>query len=231
MEIHPIAHFHCPFKDKFGVPRQSSLVSELRGTIVFTPEYRSPETLRGLDGFDYLWVVWAFSANAHAPKHNTVRPPRLGGNSRQGVFATRSSFRPNNLGLSSVRIIEIASETPQGPVITVAGADLMDGTPIYDIKPYVPFTDSHPDARGGFVDAVQWDTLKVCVDCNVPTAMPAEEMTTITAVLRQDPRPQYHDDPARVYGMLFGRWNIRFTVRTDTLHIVGIDDTGAALPV
>ncbi len=224
MEIHPIAHFHSPIKAKFGVPRQSGLVSELRGEIVFTPEYRSSEALRGLDGFDYLWIVWAFSANAHATKHNTVRPPRLGGNRRQGVFATRSSFRPNNLGLSSVRIVNIAAETPQGPIITVAGADLMDGTPIFDIKPYIPFTDSHPDAKGGFVDTVEWNTLSVCVDCPVPAAISSEELSTVKAVLRQDPRPQYHDDSARIYGMLFGRWNIRFAVHGDILRIVGIEN-------
>lgn len=224
MEIHPIAHFQSPFKGKFGIPRQSSLVSELRGKIVFTPEYRSSDALRGLDGFDYLWIVWGFSANKQASKHSTVRPPRLGGNCRQGVFATRSPFRPNNLGLSSVRIVDIAFETPQGPVITVAGADLMDGTPIYDIKPYVPLSDCHPSARGGFTDDVEWQTLSVSVDCAAPAAMPPEEMATIKAVLRQDPRPQYHDDPARIYGMSFGRWNIRFTVHKDVLHIVGIED-------
>ncbi len=228
MVIHPIAHFRSPFKDKFGIPRQSSLVSELRGEIVFEPEYRSPDALRGLEGFDYLWIVWGFSANMQVPKHNTVRPPRLGGNCRQGVFATRSPFRPNNLGLSSVRIVDIALEAPQGPVITVAGADLMNDTPIYDIKPYVPLSDCHPDAKGGFTEAVEWQTLSVCVDCDVPSVMSHEEMATIKAVLRQDPRPQYHDDPARIYGMSFGTWNIRFSVHEDVLHIVGIEDTDMA---
>jgi tRNA (adenine37-N6)-methyltransferase len=224
MEIRPIAHFHSPLKEKFGVPRQSSLVEDLIGKIVFTPEYRSPDALRGLEDFDYLWIIWEFSANVDAPKHSTVRPPRLGGNCRQGVFATRSPFRPNNIGLSSVRIVDIAEETPQGPVVTVAGADLMDGTPIYDIKPYIPFTDSHPTARGGFVDAVEWNTLSVSTDCDVPEEMSSEEMSALLGVLAQNPRPQYHDDPTRIYGMAFARWNIRFTIDGDVLHIIDIND-------
>jgi tRNA (adenine37-N6)-methyltransferase len=224
MEIRPIAHFHSPLKEKFGVPRQSSLVEDLIGKIVFTPEYRSPDALRGLEYFDYLWIIWEFSANVDAPKHSTVRPPRLGGNCRQGVFATRSPFRPNNIGLSSVRIVDIAEETPQGPVVTVAGADLMDGTPIYDIKPYIPFTDSHPTARGGFVDAVEWNTLSVSTDCDVPEEMSSEEMSALLGVLAQNPRPQYHDDPTRIYGMAFARWNIRFTIDGDVLHIIDIND-------
>lgn len=224
MEIRPIAHFHSPLKEKFGVPRQSSLVEDLIGKIVFTPEYRSPDALRGLEDFDYLWIIWEFSANVDAPKHSTVRPPRLGGNCRQGVFATRSPFRPNNIGLSSVRIVDIAEDTPQGPVVTVAGADLMDGTPIYDIKPYIPFTDSHPTARGGFVDAVEWNTLSVSTDCDVPEEMSSEEMSALLGVLAQNPRPQYHDDPTRIYGMAFARWNIRFTIDGDVLHIIDIND-------
>ncbi len=224
MEIRPIAHFHSPLKEKFGVPRQSSLVEDLIGKIVFTPEYRSPDALRGLEDFEYLWIIWEFSANVHAPKHSTVRPPRLGGNCRQGVFATRSPFRPNNIGLSSVRIVDIAEETPQGPIVTVAGADLMDGTPIYDIKPYIPFTDSHPTARGGFVDAVEWNTLSVSTDCDVPEEMSSEEMSALLGVLAQNPRPQYHDDPTRIYGMTFARWNIRFTIDGDVLHIIDIND-------
>ena len=224
MEIRPIAYFHSPLKEKFGVPRQSSLVEDLIGKIVFTPEYRSPDALRGLEDFEYLWIIWEFSANVHAPKHSTVRPPRLGGNCRQGVFATRSPFRPNNIGLSSVRIVDIAEETPQGPIVTVAGADLMDGTPIYDIKPYIPFTDSHPTARGGFVDAVEWNTLSVSTDCDVPEEMSSEEMSALLGVLAQNPRPQYHDDPTRIYGMAFDRWNIRFTIDGDVLHIIDIND-------
>lgn len=224
MEIRPIAYFHSPLKEKFGVPRQSSLVEDLIGKIVFTPEYRSPDALRGLEDFEYLWIIWEFSANVNAPKHSTVRPPRLGGNCRQGVFATRSPFRPNNIGLSSVRIVDIAEETPQGPIVTVAGADLMDGTPIYDIKPYIPFTDSHPTARGGFVDAVEWNTLSVSNDCDVPKEMSADEMSALLGVLAQNPRPQYHDDPTRIYGMAFARWNIRFTFDGDVLHIIDIND-------
>ena len=152
MNIEPIAYFHSPFHSKFGIPKQSGLVEELEGSIVFCPEYRNADALRGLDEFDYLWLIWGFSANKHAATSLVVRPPLLGGNEKMGVFATRSPFRPNALGLSSVRISRIETDTTRGPVITVVGADLMDGTPIYDIKPYIPYADSHPEAKGGFTD-------------------------------------------------------------------------------
>lgn len=224
MQIHPIAHFKSPLKEKFGIPRQSLLAENLIGQIVFTPEYNSPDALRGLEGFDYLWIIWGFSANKDAQKHMTVRPPRLGGNRRAGVFATRSPFRPNNLGLSSVRIVSIETENPQGTLINVAGADLMNGTPIYDIKPYLAFTDSHPTAKGGFTDCNEWDLLTVETDCNPPLDMTIDERKALENVLSQNPRPQYHNDPTRVYGMVFGKWNISFTIDGNYLRITRFDE-------
>ena len=223
MEIKPIARFRSPFTSKFGIPRQSGVVEELRGQIVMEPPYNSPDALRGLDGFDYLWLIWGFSANVDAPKHTTVRPPRLGGNERMGVFATRSPFRPNNLGLSSARIIGMDTYAKGGPVITVAGADLMDGTPIYDIKPYVAFTDSHAGACSGFVDTERWSTLKVVDERSLLAAMPAGEAEALTNTLAQDPRPHFHDDPGRTYGMPFGQWEVRFRVSDGALLIVGLE--------
>lgn len=220
MTIEPIAHFSSPFATKFGIPRQSGVVAELRGRIVMAPQYASPEALRGLEGFDYLWLVWGFSANAGAPKHLTVRPPRLGGNVRMGVFATRSPFRPNNLGLSSVRLESIDLNAAGGPQICVSGADLMDGTPIYDIKPYVAFTDSHAGARSGFVDTERWGTLRVEYGKGMLDCMDEADAAALLRVLEQDPRPQYHDDPRRTYGMPFGRWDVRFTVSDGVLRIV-----------
>ncbi len=223
MEIKPIARFRSPFTSKFGIPRQSGVVPELRGQIVMEPPYNCPDALRGLEGFDYLWLIWGFSANADAPKHITVRPPRLGGNERMGVFATRSPFRPNNLGLSSAKMVSIDTDAKGGPVITVAGADLMDGTPIYDIKPYVAFTDSHAGARSGFVDTEGWSTLKVVDEKGLLAAMPADEAAALINTLAQDPRPQYHDDPGRTYGMPFGLWEVRFRVSHGSLLIVGLE--------
>lgn len=219
MNIEPIACFRSPFTSKFGIPRQSCIVDELRGSIFFTPAYRDAESIRGLDGFDYLWLIWGFSANVSAPKHTTVRPPRLGGNRHLGVFATRSPFRPNNLGLSSVRVVDIRTEGPDGPEIIVAGADLMDGTPVYDIKPYVPFVDSHPDVRGGFVDTDAWHTLKVVVPDELAGRLSAVELSALVKILEQDPRPQYHDNPARLYGMPFDGWDVRFKVADGVLVV------------
>ena len=213
MTISPIAHFHSPLTSKFGIPRQSGIADSLHGTIVFTPEYRNADALRGLEGFDFLWILWGFSENIHSAKHATVRPPRLGGNTRVGVFATRSPFRPNNIGLSSVRIADIQIATPDGPVIEVVGADLMDGTPIYDIKPYLPEFDSHPEAKAGFVNSNEWQPLEVKF---LPTAdisrFTPTDVNTITQLLSQDPRPHYHSSPDRLYGMTYKGYDIRFRV-------------------
>ena len=213
MTISPIAHFHSPLTSKFGIPRQSGIADSLHGTIVFTPEYRNADALRGLEGFDFLWILWGFSENIHSAKHATVRPPRLGGNTRIGVFATRSPFRPNNIGLSSVRIADIQIATPDGPVIEVVGADLMDGTPIYDLKPYLPEFDSHPEAKAGFVNSNEWQPLEVKF---LPTAdisrFTPTDVNTITQLLSQDPRPHYHSSPDRLYGMTYKGYDIRFRV-------------------
>lgn len=213
MTISPIAHFHSPLTSKFGIPRQSGIANSLHGTIVFTPEYRNADALRGLEGFDFLWILWGFSENIHSAKHATVRPPRLGGNTRVGVFATRSPFRPNNIGLSSVRIADIQIATPDGPVIEVVGADLMDGTPIYDIKPYLPEFDSHPEAKAGFVNSNEWQPLEVkfLPTANISRFTPTD-VNTITQLLSQDPRPHYHSSPDRLYGMTYKGYDIRFRV-------------------
>lgn len=222
MEIKPIAHFRSPLKSKFGIPRQSGLVSELTGSIVFEPEYRQMEAMRGLEAFDYLWLLWEFSENCAARKSLTVRPPRLGGNRRMGVFATRSPFRPNNLGLSCVRIERIAEESGLGPVIYVQGADLMDGTPVYDVKPYITYTDSHPEARSGFVDQTDWEELDVEIPSTVGQKFSTEELIALRKVLALDPRPRYQDDPERVYGMPFGNYDVRFKVVGRLLTVVGL---------
>lgn len=213
----PIAHIHSPYKEKFGVPRQSGLAVATRSLVVFEQQYRSPEALRGLEGFDYIWLIWEFSANG-ARWQPTVRPPRLGGNKRMGVFATRSTFRPNPLGLSSVRLERVFTHPLYGPVIEVSGADLMDGTPIYDIKPYIKYADSHPDAASGWVDDVQEHLLDVEWGDNVLPAC-AEELTQILSL---DPRPSYIDDPSREYGLTYGEYNVRFTVEGTTLRVVSI---------
>lgn len=216
MTIEPIAFFRSPFTSKFGVPRQSGLVGGLRGEIVFEPRFRQPEALRGLDGFDFLWLIWGFSAHVSAPKHPTVRPPRLGGNQQMGVWATRSPFRPNNLGLSSVRIVKVDTGRM---VIEVAGADLMDGTPVYDIKPYVEYADCHAGVRCGFTDKSGWARLRVEMDEVQARLFPAGELESLKQVLELDPRPHYHDDPGRVYGMPFGGWDVRFKVVGDVLTV------------
>ena len=216
MNIEPIAFFHSPFTSKFGLPRQSGIVSELRGYIEFTPDYREAEALRGLEDYDYLWLIWGFSENVAAEKHPTVRPPLLGGNERMGVWATRSPFRPNNLGLSSVRIARIDWETP---AIEVLGADLMDGTPIYDIKPYLSYVDSHPEARGGFTDQRQWQRLEVVMPAEMANDFTATDLDVLRQTLALDPRPHYHDDAARQYGMPFMGYDIRFHVSNGVLTV------------
>ena len=228
MDIHAIAFFHSPLKSKFGIPRQSGLVSELSGYIVFEPEYRRMEAVRGLDAFDYLWLIWEFSENSEAKKSLTVRPPRLGGNKRLGVFATRSPFRPNNLGLSCVKIDHIAEDPPSGPVIYVKGADLMDGTPIYDIKPYVTYADSHPEARSGFVDHSEWQELQVDIPETIGSHFSPEQLLSLKKILALDPRPHYQDDPDRVYGMPFAEYDIRFKV--DGLLLSVVDCVKTVLP-
>ena len=244
MEITPIAYFHSPLTSKFGIPRQSGLSPTLAGTIVFTPEYRHPDAIRGLDGFDYLWLIWEFSANSPQslrstqsgaslaknpsisqslnPPRLTVRPPRLGGNERIGVFASRSPFRPNNLGLSCVRIDSIEMTDSQGPVIHVLGADLMDGTPIYDVKPYVAYADAHPDACSGFVDSRQWQPLSVDIPDTLHHHFPGPLLDALREVLAQDPRPPFHHDPERVYGMPFAGCDVRFRVSDGVVYVVEV---------
>ncbi|MCI8677186.1 MAG: tRNA (N6-threonylcarbamoyladenosine(37)-N6)-methyltransferase TrmO [Lawsonibacter sp.] len=220
MELTPIAHIRSDFSEKFGIPRQSGLVEELSATVVFEPEYRDISALQGLDGFSHLWLIWEFSkVRGWSP---TVRPPRLGGNRRMGVFATRSPFRPNPLGLSCVRLREIRRDRALGPVLIVAGADLLDGTPIYDVKPYLPYADCRPDAVGGF--AARPKEADLTVEC--PPALldrvPADKRSALLAVLAQDPRPQYQDDPERVYGMAFAGLEVKFQVAGDRLAVTEI---------
>jgi tRNA-Thr(GGU) m(6)t(6)A37 methyltransferase TsaA len=226
MNIEPIAYFRSPLTSKFGIPRQSGLVPDLSGHIVFTPEFRHEEAIRGLEEFDYLWIIWEFS-QAVLPdgRQNvalTVRPPRLGGNKRVGVFASRSPFRPNSLGLSSVRIDRIEMTSDRGPVIHVLGADLMDGTPIYDIKPYITYADSHPEAKSGFVDSKGWNPLTVNIPENLERQLSAQQLKALKEVLAQDPRPRYHDDPERTYGMPFDGIDIRFQVNGNVLTVTEI---------
>lgn len=220
MEIVPIAYFRSPFATKFGVPKQSGLVENLHGTIEFVPQFRNADALRGIDGFDYLWLVWEFSANRHAATSPVVRPPLLGGNAKMGVFATRSPFRPNRLGLSSVRIADVELDTPRGPVVHVLGADLMDGTPIYDIKPYVVYADCHPDARSGFVDRHVIRRLHVVIPDAVAAMFGDEELASLRKVLELDPRPQYQNNPEKVYGMMYSGIDVRFRVSGDVLTVI-----------
>ena len=219
MEILPIAYFRSPLKSKFGIPRQSGLAESLTGSIVFEPPYRHLEALRGIEDFDYLWLIWEFSANTQTSSL-TVRPPRLGGNTRMGVFATRSPFRPNRLGLSCVRLERIEEHPELGPVIYVKGADLMDGTPIYDIKPYVVYADSHPEARSGFVDQTEWKSLEVDIPDHLAKLFSPMELETLRQTLALDPRPSYHDDAERIYGMPFGDYDVRFRVENDIVIVV-----------
>ena len=215
----PVAHICSDFREKFGIPRQSGLVDALRAEIQFEPDYRNPEALRGLADFSHLWLIWVFSRAQRDGWSATVRPPRLGGNTRMGVFATRSPFRPNPIGLSCVQLIDMDLHTPHGPVIRVAGADLLDGTPILDIKPYLPYADARPDARGGFADAHAGDCLQVECSPALLARVPAEKRRALLGVLAQDPRPSYQNDPARVYGMQFAGLDVRFTVAGDRLTV------------
>lgn len=222
MNIEPIAFFHSPFHSKFGIPKQSGLVEELEGSIVFCPEYRNADALRGLDEFDYLWLIWGFSANKHAATSLVVRPPLLGGNEKMGVFATRSPFRPNALGLSSVRISRIETNTTRGPVITVVGADLMDGTPIYDIKPYIPYADSHPEAKGGFTDTHAICRLTVVIPDCFHHLFSQSQLQALYKVLELDPRPHYHKSGQKEYGMPYMDYDVHFTVNDGVLTVTDV---------
>lgn len=219
MTLKVIAHIHTAFPTKFGIPRQSGLVDGLRGEIIFTPEYRNADALRGLEDFSHIWLVWQFSGAVRENWSPTVRPPRLGGNTRMGVFATRSPFRPNPLGLSSVRLEAIEHRPEVGPVLIVRGADLMDGTPIYDIKPYIPYADCRPQAVGGFASTPKEATLEVDISPELLSQVPQELREALIGVLAQDPRPTYQHDPERVYGMAFGGLEVRFTVEEPVLHV------------
>lgn len=221
MTIKPIAYIHTEFSEKFGVPRQSGLAGSLRGTIVFEPEYRNPDALRGLEGFSHLWLIWEFSANRSQGWQPTVRPPRLGGNERMGVFATRSPFRPNALGLSCVEMDHIDMD---GPVIYVKGADLMDGTPIYDIKPYIRYADARPHAKCGYVDELEEYRLKVVLPEELAAEISDKSLIpSLVETLSLDPRPSYHDDPERIYGLSFAGMNVRFKVFLGILTVVSVD--------
>ncbi|MBQ5754192.1 MAG: tRNA (N6-threonylcarbamoyladenosine(37)-N6)-methyltransferase TrmO [Oscillospiraceae bacterium] len=218
-----IAHIETDFTTKFGVPRQSGLVEEAKGRIVFEEEYRVPEAVRGLEDFSHIWLIWQFSKAVRDDWSPTVRPPRLGGNARMGVFATRSPFRPNAIGLSCLRLERVELHPTLGPVLHVAGADLMDGTPIFDIKPYIPYADCKPEAAGGFTAAVARHTLKVQGSEALWQKLPAEKRPALEGVLAQDPRPSYQNDPQRVYGFNFGGWEVKFTVEGDTLTLTGLE--------
>ena len=215
MDIRPIAFFRSPVTGKFGVPRQSGIAPDLKGEVCLVPPYDNPDALRGLEGFDYIWLIWEFSLNG--PSENlTVRPPRLGGNERVGVFASRSPFRPNPLGLSCVKIERVE---PQKGIIHVLGADLADGTPIYDIKPYLAYADSYPDARGGFVDANSWAPLEVRVPEELAAELPDQDLAALKQLLSCDPRPQYLDDSERGYGLYFKGRNVRFRVDDGVIYV------------
>lgn len=213
-----IARIRSDFNTKFGVPRQSGLVDELESTIVFEPEYRNADALRGLEGFSHLWLVWVFDQAIRETWSPTVRPPRLGGNTRMGVFATRSPFRPNPIALSCVRLAGM-EETAEGTVLRIRGADLMDGTPILDIKPYIPYADCHPEAVGGFASAPAGAVLDVVIPDDLLSRIPENRRDALRGVLAQDPRPHYHDDPERVYGFGFGGMEVKFTVAGTVLTV------------
>ncbi len=222
VSISVIARMKSDFPSKFGIPRQSGLVEELRSTIIFEPEFRNPDTLRGIEGYSHLWLIWQFSEAVRTQWSPTVRPPRLGGNARMGVFATRSPFRPNSLGLSSVRLLGVEKTAEFGTVLHVGGADLMDGTPIFDIKPYIPYGDSHPDALGGFTDTAGEFLLEVDFPPTLLQKIPQEKRPALLGVLAHDPRPSYQAATDRIYGLSFGGFNIRFTVRDNRLTVLEV---------
>lgn len=223
MEIKPIAHIYTNFPTKFGIPRQSGLAAN-KSIIVFEKPFRSVDAVRGIDGYSHLWLIWEFTEAAGNTSNLTVRPPRLGGNTRMGVFATRSPFRPNRLALSCVKLTEVRTGTPDGTVLVVEGADILDGTPVYDIKPYLPFTDCRPDARGGFGEHIKSAVTKVQFDCAVPPTMNGELRETLESILLEDPRPHYQNDGERIYAFEFSDFNIKFRVDGDTAHVTDISD-------
>lgn len=223
-EMKIIARIRTELPEKFGVPRQSGLVPQLRGRVVFEPGYRNPDAVRGLEDFSHIWLIWQFSQAVREDWSPTVRPPRLGGNRRMGVFATRSPFRPNAMGLSSVQLDRVELDPQLGPVLHVRGADLMDGTPIFDIKPYLAYTDSHPQATGGFTDGLAHAPLTVDCARSLLERIPADSREGLLGVLAGDPRPRYHEDPRRVYGLAFAGYNIRFTVDGDRLTVVDVEE-------
>ena len=218
--INVIAHIRSDFREKFGIPRQSGLVEALRAEIVFAPEYRNPDALRGIEGFSHLWLIWQFSKAVRSDWSPTVRPPRLGGNARVGVFATRSPFRPNAIGLSCVKLLGLREDPELGTVLQIAGADLLDGTPIYDIKPYLPYADCVPEAVGGFAPAAPESRLRVELPESVRALIPVDKLAALSGVLSLDPRPSYHDDPERVYGIRFGGYEVHFRVRNGLLSVL-----------
>ena len=220
--MEPIAHIRSEFPTKFGVPRQAGLVKNLRAAVVFEPPYRIPEALRGIDGFSHLWLIWEFSKNRQKGWSPTVRPPRLGGNVRVGVFATRSPFRPNPIGLSCVKLEKVELDAPDGPVLHVSGADLVDGTPIFDIKPYIPYADCRPEAVGGFAGTPPAGKLAVHIPPHLMERVPEDRREALAGVLAQDPRPSYQDDPRRVYGFGFAGLEVRFTVEDGALTVVDV---------
>ncbi len=222
--IQPIAKMHCDFHTKFGIPRQSGLVESLTSTIVFEPEFRNPDALRGIEGYSHLWLIWQFSANTNQKWSPTVRPPRLGGNARMGVFATRSSFRPNFLGLSCVKLLKVERTKDHGTVLHVGGADLMNGTPIVDIKPYIPYADCKQDAIGGFTDTAGSFLLEVNFPANLLSQLPEDKQTAAVDLLSHDPRPSYQDDPERIYGICFAGYDIRFKVCDNRLSVVDVKE-------
>ena len=223
--IQPIAKMRSDFPTKFGIPRQSNLVDDLKSVIVFEPEFRNADALRGIEGFSHLWIIWQFSEAVRQDWSPTVRPPRLGGNTRMGVFATRSPFRPNHLGLSCVKLISMEHTESDGTVLHVAGADLMDGTPIFDIKPYIPYSDSFPEARGGFTDTAEDFLLHVEFPSELLEILPEDKRQAAIGVLSHDPRPSYQRKPNRVYGLVFAGFDIRFTVIDKTLTVCEVNKT------
>ena len=221
--VEPIAHIKSDFSSKFGIPRQSGLVDELEAKIIFDPQYRIPEAFRGLEGYSHIWILWQFSECAGKEWNPTVRPPRLGGNKRMGVFASRSPFRPNSIGLSCVKLISIDETDDNGTVLTVSGADLLDSTPIIDIKPYLPYVDSHPEASGGFALQEKEGSLEIDFPNELLEVIPKNKQEALSAVLRQDPRPQYQNDPERIYGLEFAGYDVRFKISDNLLTVVEIE--------
>ncbi len=224
--IKPIAHIKSDFSSKFGIPRQSGLIDELEAEIVFEKEYSVPEAFRGLEGYSHLWILWQFSECAEKEWSPTVRPPRLGGNKRMGVFASRSPFRPNSIGLSCVKLISVEETEEYGVVLKVSGADLLDGTPIIDIKPYLPYVDSHPEASGGFALQEKEGSLEVIFPDELLEIIPESKQEALKAVLKQDPRPQYQNDPERIYGLEFAGFDVRFRIENEILTVVEVVEIG-----